>query len=148
MKVILSQDIPKLGKKFEIKEVSDGYARNMLFPKKLATPADQESVKKINSTLELIKKEEEAFLDRLKKISENLKTTPLIFKLKSDKKDHPFGSVSKEQILKSLESHQFLDKNKIDINLNRPIKTFGKHEIEVHFKKGVSVKLKIKVEKE
>lgn len=146
MKVILNQDIPKLGKKFDLKEVSDGYARNMLFPKKLAVPADEISVKKINLILQTTKKEEQDFLEHLKAVALNLKKAPLIFKLKADDKNHPFGSVSKDQIQKALQKNKLLDSTKIEIKLDRPIRTFGEHEIEVHFKKGVSATLRIKVE--
>ncbi len=103
MKIILLENIPKLGKKYDIKNVSDGYALNFLIPKKLAVAATSQKVKEIEN----LKKQEELKNQKIqalfKEWAEKIKNTTLDFRLKTDKSGKTFGSVTKEDIAKQLE---------------------------------------------
>ena len=107
MRVILLQDIHDLGKKWEVKEVPDGYARNLLLARKLALPATPENLNKTNSLI----KDEEASLNKLKAEAQKLSQELLIFKLKSDDRGSVFNSVKKADIEQALAERGYQVKN-------------------------------------
>ena len=148
MKVIILEDVKSIGKKFDIKEVSDGYARNFLFPNKLAELATPTTLKKIETMRAQHEKESMENEKTLKAIAMKIEATTLVFTLKTDKSGAAFGSINKDNILKALREHHLLTKERIDIDLDRPIKELGDHKVAVDLKKGVIAELKIKVEKE
>jgi len=94
MKVILLEDVKKQGKKDQIIEVSDGYARNFLIKNGLAVAATTSSKKILEKELDKRKKEEEAYMEECKKIVEKLKTTNVIIKVKTGEQDKVFGTIS------------------------------------------------------
>lgn len=147
MKIILLEEIKNLGKKFDVKEVSGGYARNFLFPNKFAEPATPAALKNIETMKAEHEKEEGDIQKHLKEIAAKMLATKLVFTLKTDKAGAAFGSVNKESILKALREHDIVTKERIDINLDWPIKEFGEYTVPVDLKKGVTAELKIKVEK-
>ena len=148
MKIILLADVKNIGKKFEIKEVSGGYARNFLFPNKLAEPVTLDTLKKIETMRAEHEKGEEELQKHLKAIAEEIEAATLVFPLKTDKSGAVFGSINKETILKALRERHILTKERIEMELDRPIKEFGEYKIPVDLKKGITAVLKIKVEKE
>ncbi len=147
MKIILLQDIKNLGKKYDVKSVSDGYARNFLFPKKLARVADLKSLKELENLrkdFEKKQKEKIEFLEKLYK--KNISTKPpLVFKSKISKGKHLFGSVSASDIEEKLTGEGL--KN-IKVNLKQPIKTLGDYNIEIDLGEGVKKEIEIKIEAE
>jgi len=147
MKIILLEDIKNLGKKFETKEVSGGYARNFLFPNKLAEPATPEALKKIETMKTEYEKEEAELQKHLKSLAAEMETTTLVFNLKTDKSGAVFGSINKETILKALREHHIVTKERIEMKLDRPIKELGDHTIFIDLKKGIAAELKIRVQK-
>lgn len=138
MKVLLLQDIRSIGRKFEIKEVADGYARNFLFPKKLATLADEKS--------QMLKAEHDqklaTGLAELKAAIAMLAKEPFEFNVKAGKQGEVFGSVSKKDIEERLHTKGF---KKCEVLLDHPIKSTGEHEVEVNFGQGVHGKAKINI---
>ena len=148
MKVILLEDIRGVGRKYEVKEVKGGYARNFLLPKNLAKPATPESLKKLEVQKANLEARESAILKELDAVAKNIQNRSLIFFLKTDDKGHPFGSVTKEMILSAIRDNDFVTKERVNIKLDRPIKELGDHLIEVEFKKGIKTKLKIEIKPE
>ncbi len=140
MKVIFLKDIKGVGKKFDVKNVSDGYARNFLFPQNLAKATTEEVIKNIENQKKAAIKEEEETKNELIVLAKNLENKEFEFKVKTGDKGEVFGSVTKNDIEKSIAVS-----GGIEIFLDKPIKKLGEHRVEVNLGKGVRVSLKIKV---
>lgn len=145
MKVILLQDIPSQGKKYDVKEVRGGFARNFLLPRKLAMLATAAAVKEIGARRadeerrrEAEKKSHEALIERLRK-------TPLSFTLKMTEAGSAFGSVSASDIHAGL-AEKGIALEKSWIALEDPIKTGGEHAVPVDFPHGVRGEIRVVVE--
>ncbi len=150
MQVILLQDIKSLGKKFDVKEVKDGYARNFLIPKGLAKIATDAAVKELELKKAAQEKEEKETKDKLETLAEKLTDKEFQFAVKVGEKDEVFGSVNKNDIKALICAEIDADlrkriEDKIEINLERPIKTLGEHQVEIDLGKGVKTKIKLKV---
>ncbi|MFA5084452.1 MAG: 50S ribosomal protein L9, partial [Candidatus Paceibacterota bacterium] len=102
MKVILSEDIKGLGKKFEVKEVKDGYAKNFLIPKNLVKPANEANLEIIARQKAVWEQKEKEILEHLEKIAGELKSAVLDFSLKVGESGQAFGSVNAAEIIKAL----------------------------------------------
>ncbi len=148
MKIIFLQDVRCIGHKYDVKEVSDGYARNFLFPNKLAEPATSSGLKKIEEMKANHDKEESAVRKQLEEVKRQIEAVTLEFPLKTDKSGAPFASVNKETILSALRDHRFITTERVGIELKYPIKEFGAYTVEIDLKKGVVANLKISVVKE
>lgn len=138
MKVIFLKDVKGQGRKGELKEVSDGYARNYLFPKKLAfeaTPAAIEEVKRKEAHLEKLRKEEkaeaEALAKRLEKLSVEIKGN-------SGQGGKLFGAITSQEIAEALESQHGIAIEKNKIEQSEPIKRHGNYSIRAKLGYGVS----------
>lgn len=143
MKVVLLQDIKGLGKKYDIKEVSDGYAKNFLFPKKLAKQLTQEEFKKIKNLNQKLIEEEQKLIQHLQNLARTINERFIEFNLKTDEKGTVFGSVTKEMILKALREHKLITKERVDILLDHPLKKIGEHKVKINFQKGITADLKV-----
>jgi len=147
MKVLFLKDVPKLGKRHDIKEVSDGYARNFLIPRKLVEPANEKTEKRIGELKKAeieIKKMDAAILHRnLKALSDVVIT----MKGKASEKGSLFASIHKDEVVKELKLQAGVDMPGEYIEMEKPIKDTGEHEIavEVDGKKG-SFKLVVEAE--
>lgn len=148
MKIILLDDVRGLGKKFDVKEVNDGYARNFLFPNKLAENATASALKKIAALKEEHNKNEKELIVHLSEIAKKIDATKLEFFLKVDKSGAVFGSVNKESILKALREHELVLTERVDIDLKYPLKELGEYTVPLDLKKGVTASLRIVVAKE
>lgn len=145
MKVILQTDVKALGKRGEIVNASDGYARNYLFPKKLAIPADKQNLNELSA-----KKSSEAHKKELEKkeaikIKENLEKQVLVLKVKAGENGKIFGSITSKEISENIEKQfkQKVDKKKIV--MKEPIRTIGGYVIDLKLFEGVVCKLTISV---
>ena len=146
MKVILLQDVRGVGRKYDVKDVSDGYARNFLLPRNLAKVATSESLNNLKAKIEDNEKQISAIKDKLLNLQESLKHNPLVFKLKLGQKSKVFGSVSKKDVEEKLKE---LDKGlEFEVLTAQPIKTLGDHEVEISLGRGVTGEIKVRVEKE
>lgn len=141
MKVILKEDVRGVGRKHDIKDVSDGYARNFLFPQKLAEAVTKEALKRLEKRKVELAKDEM----RLMKLARELNDRHLEFTLKTGEDGSVYGSVTKEMILSAIRGH-FMTKDRVEINLEHPIKKIGEHMVPVNLKKGIEAKLKIIVQ--
>jgi large subunit ribosomal protein L9 len=143
MQVILLDEVRGVGKKFEIKEVRDGYARNFLFPNKLAEPATPTSLKKLEAMKAEHDKKEIELKKHLETIAHKIGDMRIQFDLKKGKDGSIFGSVNKEAVLKALREHKLITTERIDITLDHPIKEPGLYTVPLDLKKGVTTELKI-----
>jgi large subunit ribosomal protein L9 len=148
MKVILLDEVRGIGHKYEVKEVRDGYARNFLFPNKLAETASPTSLKKLEKMKAEHDEKEIELKKHLESVAHHIGEMTIEFDLKKGKDGSIFGVVNKESILKALREHKLLSAERVDITLDHPIKEFGAYTIPIDLKKGVSTKLKIVVKAE
>jgi large subunit ribosomal protein L9 len=144
MKVILLQEIKGLGKKFDIKQVKDGYARNFLLPQNLAKVATDRTIKELATQKAAWEKEEQEAKNQLTALAEKLADQEFKFELKSGKKEEVFGSVTRANIKKAVSAS--ISNDNFEINLEKPIKKLGEHQVEIDLGKGVKTKIKIIVE--
>lgn len=146
MKVILLADVKNLGKKDEIKEVKDGYAKFLINDKK-AVQYTNRSVEILDKELETRKKEEDALVCECTDIKEKIEKLNLKFKVKTGTNDKVFGSVSTKEISSALKEKGFnIDKKKIVTEFE--INTLGYHEVTINLHKKVIAKVKIELVKE
>ena len=145
MKVILLSDVKGTGKKDEIVEVSDGFARNFLFNKKLAEQATKENLNKLNDKkiAEQSKKAKE--LEKAKVIAEQLKKTTLKIIVKAGENGKIFGGVTALQISEGLKKDYNIDIDKKKINLSETIKNVGRFLVDVKVYEGVTAKLAVNI---
>lgn len=131
MKVILLEDVKSLGKKGEIVNVNDGYARNMIFPKKLgveATPKNLNDLKLQNRHADKVAQENyEAALA----LAEELKDKKVTVKMKAGEGGRTFGSVSTKEIAAAAKEQLNLELDKKKMQLPEPIRTFGTTEVNI-----------------
>ncbi len=145
MKVILKQDIKGVGKKDQIINANDGYARNYLFPKNLALPADKGNLTNLQSkqTSDEHRKllEKQAAMETAKKIEGIILKLPV----KSGENGKVFGSITAKEIQENLEKQYNIKVDKKKIALQDPIKVLGMFNIEIKLYDGVIAKLKVNV---
>ena len=147
MKVILLQNVPALGRKNDIKEVRGGYARNFLFPRNLAKPVTEESVRLVAAAKERDAREKSEKYQKHKMLAENLGTLTLSFKVKMGEKGKAFGSVTAAKIRDELKKHK-VEVEKEWVLLEEPIKTTGEHTVKIKFPHEIEGKIKVVVEAE
>ena len=147
MKVILLDDVNKVGRRGEVRDVSDGYARNFLIPKKLALSATQGNL----NNLEHIKKQQEAKADRVKTDAESLRARiealTLEERRQASEEGKLFGSVTSQHIADFL-TEQGIRTDRRRIHLDEPIKALGETSVEIRLHPEVSAQLKIRVVRE
>lgn len=146
MKVVLNQDVKGIGKKLQIVDVSEGYARNFLFPRKLANVADNKSINEANTKSEALKFKKKTEYDNAISLKEKIENTTVIFKHKVGEGQRLFGSVTEKEIADELNNKLNLDLSKKKITLSTPIKNVGTFNANIKLYEGVVAKAKIVVE--
>lgn len=147
MKVILQKDIPSLGDAGDVKDVSDGYARNYLLPRKLVILADESSRRAAEHQKKLIKVKKEKRKKQSEKIAESLAGMELTLAVQVGEEGKLFGSVTAMDISKKLKEKGFeIDKRKIVIET--PIKHEGEYTVKIKLDEGQSPEIKVIVGKE
>ena len=145
MKVILKADIKGVGKKDEVINSSDGYARNFLFPKNLAVEANNENMSKLKAKQNSAKFQKDQEREEALKIAYKLSKILLKIRVKSGENGKIFGGVSAKEIAQELEKEYKIKVDKKKIDLKEAIKTLGIHNIEIKLFEGVMGKLKVDV---
>ena len=148
MKVILKSDIKGVGKKDQIINANDGYARNYLFPKNLAVPADKENMAKLNSKQKANEYKRGVELEEAKKLADKISTLTLNIAIKAGENGKIFGSVTSKEISENLKSKYKIEVDKKKIELKEPIKTLGIFNVSIKLYEGVTAKLKVEIIKE
>ena len=145
MKVILKEDIKGIGKKNEVINASDGYARNYLLPKNLAVPADAQNINVLNAKKASEKHKKDLEFEEAKKVQEKMKTIVVKIKTKAGENGKTFGSITAKEISENLEEQFKIKVDKKKININEPIKTLGNYKVSVKLFEGVVGQLTISV---
>jgi large subunit ribosomal protein L9 len=145
MKVVLLQDVKAQGKKDDIVEVSEGYARNFLFPKKLAIPADAKAINDIKN-----KKSSEAHkieLERAaaKETAEKLNETTVKIVAEAGKDGKFYGAVTSKDIAEALKAQFGYEVDKRKVELDAPIKAFGSYKVDIKLYQDISGKVTVSV---
>ena len=144
MKVILLQDVKKMGKKGDVIEASDGYARNYLCPRKLAEEATANALHVVNAKKENERKKKLAELEAAQKLAAELKGKEVTINAKAGDNGRLFGAITNKDVAEVINS-QFnlsIDKKKIVVNT---IKVAGTYEVEVKLYPEVSTKMKVNI---
>ena len=145
MKVILKQDIKGVGKKNEVINASDGYARNFLFPKNLAVEATPENMQKLNSQNQAKQYRKDVEKEQAQIIAKKLESITVEIKVQAGENGKIFGSVSSKEISENLEKQHKISIDKKKIELKEPIKVLGVRTVEARLFEGVIGKIKINV---
>ena len=145
MKVVLLQDVKAQGKKDQIVEVSDGYARNFLFPKKLAVPADAKVINDIKSKQSSAKHREEVERENARALAKKLGETTVNVTAEAGTDGRFYGAVTSKDIAEALKAQFAIEVDKRKILLDAPIKAFGTYKIEIKLYADISGKLNVKV---
>ena len=146
MKVVLNQDVKGIGKKLQIVEVSEGYARNFLLPRKLANIADNKSISEANTKSEALKFKKKTEYDNAVSIKEKIENTTIKFKHKVGEGQKLFGSVTEKEIADELNKKLGLDLSKKKVTLNTSIRNVGTFNASIKVYEGVVAKVQIIVE--
>jgi large subunit ribosomal protein L9 len=147
VKVILLDDVSKLGRRGDVRDVSDGYARNFLIPKKLALSATQGNL----NNLDHIKKQQEAKADRIKSdaeaLRERIEALTYEERRQASEEGKLFGSVTSQHIAEFLEQHRITVERR-RVHLDEPIKTLGETTVAIRLHSDVTAQLKVNVVRE
>jgi large subunit ribosomal protein L9 len=131
MKIILLKDVPKVGKKFDVKDVAEGYALNFLIPRGLGSVATPQAVAKIDAEKQKAITEGKIQEELLAKNLEVIKNLRLDIKEKANDKGHLFAGVTKEILISEILKATRLNLNPEFIKLDKPIKEVGEHKVTV-----------------
>ena len=146
MKVIFLKDVKGQGKKDEIKEVKDGYAKNFLIKCGYAVAANTGSLNRLDKELKTRELKENELIKEMEELKKQIEKITLSFNVQTGSLDKMFGQISIKQIVKELnEKNIKIDKTKI--LLDHPITTLGTHDIKIELHKKVIANLKINVSK-
>ena len=145
MKVILLTDVKGSGKKDEIINVSDGYARNFLFPRKLAIEADAKVMNEIKGREASIKHKIEVETAEAKALAAKLDTILVKIPASSGADGRLYGSITSKDIVEKLKADTGIDIDKRKVVMGDPIKAYGKYEVEVKLYPEVNGKINVLV---
>ena len=147
MQVVLKKRVPKLGNEYDVINVTTGYARNFLFPQKLAVPASKDELKLAENMKSKMVAKVEELMANAKEIAEKLKGTVLTFKEKA-KEDKLYGSIKEKDIMDELAKLKKVEIKKEMVVIDEQIKTLGEHKVKLQLTEDTSVDIKIVVEAE
>ena len=148
MKVILKEDVKGLGKKEDMVQVSDGYARNFLLPKGIAVEASKDNMNVMNTRKEAERNKKARDKEHAEAQAEKLNTLNLILKRKAGDQSRLFGSITGKDIADAIKSKYKMEVDKKKIALGEPIKVLGESVVDIRLYPGVVAKLKVTVEAE
>jgi len=143
MRVILLKDVDKVGKKYEIKEVKNGYARNFLIPNGLAKPATKEAIVWLETQKEIEEKKSEKELKKTQEVASTFDGQEIIIPVKIGKeRDQLFESITAQKISEKLKELG-LEIKKNQIELPEPIKELGEYPVKIKFEHNLEAEIKV-----
>lgn len=143
MKVILLEDVKNVGKKGEIINAKDGYARNFLFPKNLAIEATPSNLKNLENSKKLQDEKEKEIYEEAKKLEEELMKITIVLKSKAGENGKLFGSITTKEIAESLEAEKGISIDKRKFELEEVIKSVGEYSVKVRLHTKVVAKMNV-----
>ena len=146
MKVILLQDVKNVGRKEQVIEANDGYARNYLFPKKLAIEASKDNMLKLQAKKTAEANKKKAEIEANKEIAKKIEKIELQIKAKSGENGKIFGGITSKEIAEELKTQYKFEIDKKKIVLKETIKNLGRFSAEIKFGDGINAKLTINVQ--
>ncbi|MBE5857859.1 MAG: 50S ribosomal protein L9 [Lachnospiraceae bacterium] len=145
MKIILLQDEKKLGKKGDIIEANDGYARNYILPKKIGVEATNKNLNDLKLQKANNEKLEQERLDNAKDLAKKIEESKVVVKMKAGEGGKAFGSVSSKEIAAELKTQTGIEVDKKKLVLADSIKNFGTYEVGVKLHPAVTATLRVQV---
>lgn len=145
MKVVFLKDVARVGRAGEVKEVADGYAKNFLFPKKLALPATPSSIKMAEAQLKKEDQEQQRHAEELVEVARQLEGLSLDFKMKVMEEGRLYGSIRDTQIAEELKRLTGIDIERTRIELLEPIRQLGSYELTIRLGRDLAPKVKVVV---
>jgi len=147
MRIILLQDVEKIGKKHEVKEVADGFARNFLIPKGLAKPATKEALAWLETQKEIEGKKAEEDLKKIQELASAIDDREITIPVKMGEQDQLFESINSQKISEKLKETGF-DVKKNQIDLPEPIKELGEFPVKIKFDHNLEAEIRVIITKE
>ena len=147
MKIILLKDVKNLGLAGEVKEVADGYARNLLLPRGWAEEATPKKLQELKRRQRIMEKKAQQQEDLAREIARQLEGVVVEFKVAAGEEGRLFGSVTAAEVAAALEKQGF-DIDKKRVVLAEPLKNLGEHQVTVKLSSGVKSLVQVKIAKE
>lgn len=147
MKVILLQNVENVGKKYEVKEVKNGYARNFLIGKGLAKPATKEALEWLNAQKEIFEKKAEDVLKKAQDVATEIDGVEIIIPVKIGEEGQLFESINAQKILEKLKETGF-EVKKNQIELSKPIKELGEFPVKIKLEHNLEAEIRVIVSEE
>ena len=145
MKVILLKDVKGTGKKNEVKEVSDGYARNFLLPKKLAVPADNTNMKELNEKNKSIENKAQKEYEAAVELGKRMEELNVVIYSKAGDGGRLFGSITSKDIAEQIKKQHNIEVDKRKITLDEPIRVLGSRFVDIKIHQKVTTRLRVDV---
>tara|TARA_B100000676_G_scaffold159973_1_gene157498 strand:+ start:284 stop:739 length:456 start_codon:yes stop_codon:yes gene_type:complete len=145
MKLVLSQDVRSLGKKGDVVNVSKGYARNYLFPKNLAIDATEQNLEQAEKIKEDRKKKEEEAISIAADLRQTLEDVHIVIAQSSTDEGTLYASITKDQIVESIEKFSGTKVQEEIINIPEPVKEIGLHKILLEISDEISIEIDLEV---
>lgn len=146
MKVILLEDVKALGKKGEIVDINEGYARNFVLPKKLGIEANAKNLNDLKLANKRAEKKAQEELDAARELAKVVEAEPVRTTIKVGEGGRTFGTVSSKEIAQAAKEQRGLELDKKKIQLPEALKALGTYEVAVKLHKEVTATLRVKVE--
>ena len=147
MRVILLKDVEKIGKKFEVKEVKNGYARNFLIPQGLAKPATKEALTWLETQKEVEEKKAEEDLKKIQELASAIDDQEVVIPVKIGEEEQLFESINAQKIADKLKELGF-EVKKSQIELTEPIRELGEFPVKIKFEHNLEAEIRVIVAKE
>lgn len=148
MQVLLLKDVPNLGKAGTVKNVADGYARNYLFPQKLAVPATPEAMKQAEAIRKAALRRQQRIEEEAEALAKELEAVTLTFRAKAGESGKLYGSVTAGHIAEALSAKMSMEFDKRKIDLEEPLKELGAHQVRIKLAPNVSGFVRVVIEPE
>lgn len=148
MKAVLLEDVKSLGKKGELVTVSDGYARNFLFPKNLAKEANAQAMNELKNAMQSKKFKTDTAIAKANEEKAMLEGEKFVMIAKTGKEGKLFGSITSKEISAEIKRQKNIDVDKRKVSIDKEIKTCGEYKAEIKLYTGISANIIIEVKGE
>lgn len=145
MKVILLKDVKGTGKKGELKEVSDGYARNFLIKKKFAVEANNTNVKELDEKQKSKERKAQIEYEEAVLLGKQMGDVNIVIEAKAGEGGRLFGSITSKEIAEQLKKQKNIDVDKRKITLDEPIRSLGSRFVEIKIHSKVTTKIRVDI---